>query len=140
MPEFVFENLCSYLVLLKQFSPTALEERGSDFLEPVLTALVLYMGSNKLVRNPHLRAKLAECMDCLLPTAAETESPRMTMGFGNFFYRTKLFNDHPYRHKVGPLFRKNVSSALKETDTFHSLMRTSPNLHFIVVFRSFHLY
>ena len=102
VPEFVFENLCSYLVLLRRFYPNALEEKGPELLEPVLTALIVYMGSNKLVRNPHLRAKLAECIDCLLPTPAEMEMPEIGSGLNymNFFYRTKLFNDHPYRHRV----------------------------------------
>lgn len=110
VPEFVFENLCSYLVLLRRFSPTALEEKGYEFLEPVLTALIVYMGSNKLVRNPHLRARLAECMDSLLPTPAETDIPDMSNGMNhmNYFYRTKLFADHPYRHKVSVSFNAGI--------------------------------
>lgn len=103
VPEFVFENLCSYLVLVRRFKPTALEEKGTELLNAVLTALVAYMGSNKLVRNPHLRARLAECLECLLPTAVETDMPEMSYGSSsplNFFYRTKLFNEHPLRRNV----------------------------------------
>lgn len=103
VPEFVFENLCSYLVLVRRFKPTALEEKGTELLDAVLTALVVYMDSNKLVRNPHLRARLAECLECLLPTAVETDMPEMSYGSSsplNFFYRTKLFNEHPLRRNI----------------------------------------
>ena len=90
-------------MLLRRFNPAALEEKGTELLEPVLTALVVFMGSNKLVRNPHLRARLAECVDCLLPTAAEVDIPDTLYGGSshlNFFYRNLLFKQHPYRHKV----------------------------------------
>lgn len=90
-------------MLLRRFYPTALEEKGSELLESVLTALIVFMGSNKFVRNPHLRARLAECVDCLLPTAAEVDIPDSLYSAANhmnYFYRTKLFCDHPHRHKV----------------------------------------
>lgn len=123
----MFENLCSYLVLLRRLHPIALEEKGSEFLESVLTALIVYMGSNKLVRNPHLRARLAECMDCLLPTAVETDIPDMSgsMNYMNYFYRSKLFRDHPYSHRVSvSLLKCESDNKLKQISV---VMRKNSN-------------
>ncbi|XP_075220925.1 ubiquitination factor E4A [Lycorma delicatula] len=100
IPELLIENTASYLILLKRFSPSTLESASHTAvgcsmsgLPPVLTMLLVFMSSNKRARNPHLRARLAECLECLLPQDNETNS------LGTF-YREALFKSHPYRKEI----------------------------------------
>lgn len=55
------------------------------------------MTSNSRVRNPHLRAHLAECLDCLIPHADEDSSVTNSIGS---YYREMLFLNHPHRKQV----------------------------------------
>lgn len=100
VPELLLENTASYLILLKRFSPSTLETASHaavgcsiSGLAPVLTMLLVFMSSNKRAKNPHLRARLAECLECLLPQDNETNS------LGTF-YREALFKNHPHRKEV----------------------------------------
>lgn len=55
------------------------------------------MTSNSRVRNPHLRARLAECLYCLLPNKDEDSSVNNLLGS---YYREMLFLNHPHRKQV----------------------------------------
>lgn len=56
------------------------------------------MESQQRLYNPHLRARLAEGLEALLPTSDETMSP-VTPSLGSF-HREQLFITHPYRQYV----------------------------------------
>ncbi|CAH0391008.1 unnamed protein product [Bemisia tabaci] len=101
IPEFLLENLWSYLMLVRRWNPRALEEEGLELLEPLLTLILVFMGSNNFVRNPHLRAKLAECLEHLIPNRDE-EAPAINPNPLGFFYREKLFQEHPFRAEIVP--------------------------------------
>ncbi|KAI5697018.1 hypothetical protein M8J75_003871 [Diaphorina citri] len=60
IPEFVIDNLWSFLYLIRHHKVYHLEEAGTPLLEPSLTCVLAYMGTNRRIRNPHLRARLAE--------------------------------------------------------------------------------
>ncbi|XP_026684797.1 ubiquitin conjugation factor E4 A-like [Diaphorina citri] len=64
---FVIDNLWSFLYLIRHHKVYHLEEAGTPLLEPSLTCVLAYMGTNRRIRNPHLRARLAECLECMLP-------------------------------------------------------------------------
>ncbi|KAI5721312.1 hypothetical protein M8J77_019052 [Diaphorina citri] len=101
IPEFVIDNLWSFLYLIRHHKVYHLEEAGTPLLEPSLTCVLAYMGTNRRIRNPHLRARLAECLECMLPLQPGDEQDMQPGGLnrnllGNIA-RTKLFTEHPHR-------------------------------------------
>ena len=44
-------------------------------LEPFMVMIILFMGSPQRMRNPHLRAKMAEMLEALLPTVQANITP-----------------------------------------------------------------
>lgn len=66
IPEFIVENIIDFLLFLRYFDvkPKILSLKSD--LEPFLTMIVLFMGSPNRMRNPHLRAKMAEMLEALL--------------------------------------------------------------------------
>ncbi len=91
IPEFVMENICENLLLVKRFTPISFEQ-NSAYLPPLMDFILTFMGSPKWVKNPHLRARLAECLECILPH--EEEGPVNPLGA---FHREQLFKSHPDR-------------------------------------------
>lgn len=66
LPEFIVENLVDFLLFLKRFMPSELE----NFVRSSSTLLVLisiFMGNQSRMTNPHLRASLAEVLEAILP-------------------------------------------------------------------------
>lgn len=60
------------------------------------------MDSQQRLYNPHLRARLAEGLEALLPTTDETMNS-VTLNVGTF-HREQLFIRHPYRQHVNIYF------------------------------------
>lgn len=71
VPEFIVENLADFVVFLRRFSEKTFRNVGYS-LEPIMTFILVFMGSAKLMKNPHLRAKLAETLESLMPSHSET--------------------------------------------------------------------
>lgn len=97
VPEFTVENVCEHLLLARRFCPRHFEQNG-DYLPPLVDFILTFMGSPKWIKNPHLRARLAECLECLLPHHQQE-------GFGNSmgsFHREQLFMAHPHRLELVP--------------------------------------
>lgn len=97
IPEFILENIWHYLTLVRRFHPRSLEESGSSLVNELLNAILIFMTSNSRVRNPHLRARLAECLYSLLPHTDEDSSVNNLLGS---YYREMLFLNHPHRKQV----------------------------------------
>ena len=86
VPEMVLENIVGYL----QFSSKHVDaqQRQTEEVKSVfITMILIFMGSNKRARNPHLRANFAEGLESLLPK-------ERSMGFS---MGSELFRDHPHR-------------------------------------------
>lgn len=99
VPEFLIENLASFMSFVRRFSPVTLEEQGFALLNPVVTQVLVFMGSPQRMRNPHLRARMAECLESLLPHHSE-EQPALNPNPLGSFYREKLFGSHPHKKQV----------------------------------------
>ncbi|XP_023710863.1 ubiquitin conjugation factor E4 A isoform X2 [Cryptotermes secundus] len=80
-------------------SPRTLEEQGFALLDPILTQVLVFMGSPQRMRNPHLRAHMAECLESLLPHHDE-EPPALNPNPLGSFYRERLFKAHPHRKQI----------------------------------------
>lgn len=99
IPEFVIENIVCYLVFLRRFNQKVLEEQGYERLKPLLTCILLYMGSFNRARNPHLRACLAEALEALLPY--HKDEPNNLSNLGS--QRQLLFVEHEHRKQVSSI-------------------------------------
>lgn len=79
-----------------------IDERAGS-LEPILTMVLVFMGSDSRMVNPHLRAKLAECLESMLPSLKEDHALHPMMQANNplnTFARQRLFTEHPHRLQV----------------------------------------
>ncbi|XP_034241422.1 ubiquitin conjugation factor E4 A [Thrips palmi] len=99
VPEMLFENLACYMSMVRRFAPIFLDDRGTSFLEPLLSQVLVFMGNKTRMRNPHLRARLAECMESLLPHQERDEQIP-----GRFLppsvHKEQLFKLHPHRAQI----------------------------------------
>ena len=56
-----------------------MQQRGSDELEQLLSLILLFMGSPEYMRNPHLRAGMAEAIETLLPPRSAPNQPSTSL-------------------------------------------------------------
>ncbi|XP_020626137.1 ubiquitin conjugation factor E4 A-like [Orbicella faveolata] len=100
VPEFIVENMADFIIFLRHFSEETLERAGSS-LDHLVTFFIIYMGSPERVRNPHLRAKLAETLEALVPIQKSKNSAGLlSVSPVNMFNRQKAF----LQHKVAPAY------------------------------------
>lgn len=94
IPEYVLENIVGYLTFIKHF-PAQSINTDPDAQKSMLTMIMIFMGSSDRVRNPHLRARLAEGLESMLP---KKDGGR---GFSESWKAT-LFATHPHRLEIVP--------------------------------------
>ncbi|KAJ8679553.1 hypothetical protein QAD02_015340 [Eretmocerus hayati] len=100
IPEFIVENSVNFLCSLRRWAPNVFEEQGPNFLNPMLTEVIALMESPARLYNPHLRARLAEGLEALLPNNDEMSNHGIpTLGT---FHRQQLFATHPHKQMVVP--------------------------------------
>ncbi|XP_062376861.1 ubiquitin conjugation factor E4 A [Sardina pilchardus] len=87
VPEFFVDNLGDFFIFLRRFADEVLET-SAESLEQVLNFITMFMGTVERMSNPHLRAKLAEVLEAVMPhmetAAAGTTLPIM-------FQRQRVF-------------------------------------------------
>nr|XP_023015163.1 ubiquitin conjugation factor E4 A [Leptinotarsa decemlineata] len=89
VPEFIIENIVSYLVFITRIAPRSFDLQPYEKMTPILSFVLIYMGSKRYMKNPHIRARLAECMECLLP-----QDNSMNL------HTQKMFREHPHRLQI----------------------------------------
>lgn len=100
VPEFIVENMADFIIFLRHFSEETLESAGKS-LHHLVTFFVIYMGSPERVRNPHLRAKLAETLEALVPIQkSKNSSELLSVPQANMFNRQSAF----LQHNVAPAY------------------------------------
>lgn len=94
VPEFIFENIVGFLSFAKHFNmePVEIKEQAQS---AIFTMILMFMGSAERVRNPHLRARLAEALECLLPTTDNAQATYRQ-------FTDSLFRFHPDRTEIVP--------------------------------------
>lgn len=114
IPEFIVDTLTSSIIAIRRYSADLLTNNPlANVMYPhLMSFIVVYMGAQGRIRNPHLRAHLAECLEILLPssegTGASGES-RMNLGMSSSS-RESLFVSHPLcRHLPTALVNVFVS-------------------------------
>lgn len=96
VPEFIIDGLAEFVIFLRRFSTKTLELAG-DELQNFMTLILIFMGSAERIRNPHLRAKLAEMLEALMPH----EDDKNLSSIINV-HREKLFAEHPFVGELVP--------------------------------------
>lgn len=71
--------------------------QGYTEMQPLLTSILIYMGSPQRMKNPHLRARLAEGLEALLPHHKDEPEALNTLGG---YQREMLFNQHEHRMEI----------------------------------------
>ncbi|XP_017041379.1 ubiquitin conjugation factor E4 A [Drosophila ficusphila] len=92
VPEGIIDNISGYLNFCRRLT-------GDQYIDIYFSAhdaffkmILLFMGSSGLVKNPHLRAKLAEALEFFLPS--------QIMGSNRKTFDTHVFDNHPDKLKV----------------------------------------
>lgn len=84
-------------MFLRRFNPDVFEIKEFKRLKPILTFIVSYMGSPEKMKNPHLRARLAEALETLLPYH-KNDPPGLNRLGG--LQRQRLFEEYSYKQEV----------------------------------------
>lgn len=93
IPEFVLENIVGYLTFIRHFNSQAIDT-DIDAQNNIFTIMLVFMGDISRARNPHLRARLAEGMESLLPKKCNS-----SFGCSS---KSHLFTQHPFRLEIVP--------------------------------------
>ncbi|KAM6158861.1 ubiquitin conjugation factor E4 A isoform 2-T2 [Rhynchocyon petersi] len=91
VPEFFADNLGDFLIFLRRFADDILET-SADSLEHVLHFITIFTGSVERMKNPHLRAKLAEVLEAVMPHLDQTPNPLVS----SVFHRKRVFCSFPH--------------------------------------------
>ncbi|XP_049873401.1 ubiquitin conjugation factor E4 A [Pectinophora gossypiella] len=95
IPEFVLENIVVLITMARRTVGAITEEADiAGLLQPALTLVITFMGDSGRTYNPHLRARLAECLEAMLPNHPDDQQPLSSLAS---FYREQLFKEHPHR-------------------------------------------
>ncbi|BFZ02587.1 hypothetical protein BsWGS_05626 [Bradybaena similaris] len=93
IPEFVAENICHIVNHIHRFEDSILESEDNK-LEYLLSFILVFMSSPKRMKNPHLRAELAEMLASLMPIQPNEVHPDKLLG--PQYIREQLFESHPH--------------------------------------------
>lgn len=66
LPEFLVDNITGFLLFLRRFKDSAYEVMG-EHLDHLMTFVLIFMANSDRLRNPHLRAQMAELLEALMP-------------------------------------------------------------------------
>lgn len=100
IPELVLENIVVLITIARRASAPGIEAvNDTDLLQPALTLVLTFMGDAGRIYNPHLRARLAECLEAMLPNQSNERHPLNNLGS---IFREQLFKEHPHRLHLVP--------------------------------------
>lgn len=94
IPEFILENIVHYLAFIRHFEGQTIDT-DIDTQNNIFTVILVFMGDLGRARNPHLRARLAEGLESLLPK-------KCASSFSCSGNKSHLFVQHPHRLEIVP--------------------------------------
>ncbi|XP_046576120.1 LOW QUALITY PROTEIN: ubiquitin conjugation factor E4 A-like [Haliotis rubra] len=89
IPEFLMGNLTDFVLFCQRFKSDMFQLAGEQ-VNHLMTLILVFMGSPERMKNPHLRAELADTLAALMP---DKDSGRS--GILSSFHRDQLFVKHP---------------------------------------------
>ncbi|XP_037026552.1 ubiquitin conjugation factor E4 A isoform X1 [Bradysia coprophila] len=93
IPEFLLENIVVYLTFIRHFESQAIDT-DLKAQNALFTLILIFIGDSNRVRNPHLRARLAEALESLIPQSKPGVSMFRTS------WKSALFTSHPHRLEI----------------------------------------
>lgn len=93
IPEFLLENIVVYLTFIRHFESQAIDT-DPKAQNALFTLILIFIGDSNRVRNPHLRARLAEALESLIPQSKPGVSMFRTS------WKSALFTTHPHRLEI----------------------------------------
>jgi len=106
VPELIVNNVIEFVLFTHRFNRNAFANMEKT-LEELLTFIVVFMGDKSRMKNPHLKAQLAELLETTLPAKDETAGRGL---FSASSSSDQLFLQHPHRREIAPaLLRVFVS-------------------------------
>lgn len=72
-----------------------------DAQNEIFRMILIFIGSIERIRNPHLRAELAEGLESFLPRE-NPPSPLINSSFNSVTFTTRIFDTHPDRLQIIP--------------------------------------
>ncbi|KAH9157617.1 hypothetical protein AeRB84_000553 [Aphanomyces euteiches] len=93
VPEHIVEDIVSIFLFVARFSPDELKTFAFDDL---LSMILIFLTSPQLIRSPHLRAKMSECLFeiCLPPHESEDRPTAGIQSAVNALVQSKLAQQH----------------------------------------------
>ncbi|CAF3910425.1 unnamed protein product, partial [Rotaria sordida] len=88
IPEFIIENITDFLTFLGRFNVQLFESLSS--VDEYVTLVLVFMGDASRLRNPHLRAALAEAFEAILPNKQHGGGRTLNSAFAE-----AIFTYHP---------------------------------------------
>ncbi|CAF0967414.1 unnamed protein product [Rotaria sp. Silwood1] len=88
IPEFIMENITDYLRFLGRFNVQLFESLSN--VNEYVTLVLVFMGDASRLRNPHLRAALAEAFEAILPNKQNGGGRTLNSAFAE-----TIFTHHP---------------------------------------------
>ncbi|EDV98912.1 ubiquitin conjugation factor E4 A [Drosophila grimshawi] len=92
VPECIIDNIAAYLNFCRSFSGDQFIQMYTSSHDAFFKMILLFMGSSAVVKNPHLRAKLADALEFLLPSQIS--------GSNRKSFNTHVFDSHTDRLQV----------------------------------------
>lgn len=86
IPEFLCESVTESLIFVQKFVNDNPKISNTNF-EPLLTFILSFIASPHKMKNPHLRAKLAEVLEELIPKPSQSPYQRNTFGLNQDLYK-----------------------------------------------------
>ncbi|XP_064424835.1 ubiquitin conjugation factor E4 A [Latimeria chalumnae] len=86
IPEFFADNLGDFFIFLRRFADEVLET-SADSLDQILHFITVFMGNVERMKNPHLRAKLAEVLEAVMPHLDQVQNPLIS----SMYQRERVF-------------------------------------------------
>lgn len=88
IPEYILGNLSDFVIFMHQFKDDMFDVAG-DGIDHLMTLVLVFMGSPQRIKNPHLRAELADMLSAIIPPRNESR------GIFAKFAREQVFQKHP---------------------------------------------
>lgn len=100
VPELIVENVKDCVIFIRHFSAKTFEQSGM-YLEHLMSLILVFMGSPERMKNPHLRANLAEMLEALMPPKDASDGTNSIFS-NNKANRERLFLHHPLGSQLVP--------------------------------------
>lgn len=96
IPEYFLTNIVDFIIFLNRFKESSIcdqlsstdnnneEEEQSDYLNSFVSLILTFMGRSDRVFNPHIRASLAEAIECLVPKKQPSALVRRSLAYEAF--------------------------------------------------------